>query len=121
MEPTRILVVDDDPAVRQMLTEYLSAHGYEVREAASGAAMRAELERAAPAVVLLDIGLPGMDGFEVAAALRREPGRKSMRVISMSGLSREGDVLRALESGVDQHLSKPVEMRFLLSLLGPHW
>jgi CheY-like chemotaxis protein len=80
-----------------------------------------QVRRWHPQVVLLDIGLPGMDGFEVAAALRREPGQGSMRVISMSGLSREDDFARALESGVDQHLSKPVELRFLQSLLGPRW
>ena len=63
MEAIRVLVVDDDAAVRRMLVDYLSSHGYEVREAASGAAMRSELERALPAVVLLDIGLPGDDDY----------------------------------------------------------
>ena len=70
MEATRVLVVDDDPSVRSMLVEYLTQHGYEVRAAASGAAMRAELERGAPAVVLLDIGLPGEDGLTLARYLR---------------------------------------------------
>jgi two-component system phosphate regulon response regulator OmpR len=70
METVRILVVDDDPAIRQMLSEYLGEHGYEVAVAASGAAMRAEIERARPAVVLLDVGLPGEDGLTLARFLR---------------------------------------------------
>ena len=70
-------------------------------------------------ILIVDDNPQAARAFELAAALRREPGQRSMRVISMSGASREGDFLRALESGVDQHLSKPLEMRFLRSLLGP--
>ena len=121
MNGKRILVVDDNVQAARALAVVLELWGHEVFIAHDGRDALEQVRRLHPQVVLLDIGLPEMDGFEVAAALRREPGRKSMRVISMSGLSREGDVLRALESGVDQHLSKPVEMRFLLSLLGPHW
>jgi DNA-binding response OmpR family regulator len=66
MQATRVLIVDDDPAVRRMLAEYLAEHGYEVAQAANGDAMRAELARALPAVVLLDIGLPGEDGLTLA-------------------------------------------------------
>ena len=119
MNAKRILVVDDNVQSARALAALLELWGHEVFIAHDGRAALEHVRRLHPQVVLLDIGLPGMDGFEVAAALRREPGQKSMRVISMSGLSREGDVLRALESGVDQHLSKPVEMRFLRSLLGP--
>jgi CheY-like chemotaxis protein len=117
----RVLVVDDNPEAARALATVLELWGHQVFIAHDGRAALEHVRRLHPDVVLLDIGLPGMDGFEVAAALRREPGQGSMRVISMSGVSREGDVLRALESGVDQHLSKPVEMRFLRSLLGPRW
>ena len=116
-----VLVVEDDAGVRDFLVSVLVQQGYRVVAAASGEEAAELLHGERAQLAVLDIGLPGMDGFEVAAALRREPGQKWVRVISMSGLSREGDLLRALESGVDQHLSKPVEMRFLRSLLGSRW
>jgi two-component system phosphate regulon response regulator OmpR len=114
MEPTRILVVDDDPAVRQMLTEYLSAHGYEVREAASGAAMRAELERAAPAVVLLDIGLPGEDGLSIARYLRE---RHDVGIIMVTGAGDVIDRVAGLEVGADDYIAKPFDPRELRARL----
>ena len=119
MSARRVLVVDDNPEAARALAALLELWGHQVFIAHDGRAALEQVRRLQPHVVLLDIGLPGMDGFEVAAQLRREPGQRSIRVISMSGLSREDDVLRALESGVDQHLSKPVETQFLRSLLGP--
>ncbi len=112
-------MVDDNPEAARALAVVLRLWGHEVFLAHDGRAALEQVRRLHPHVVLLDIGLPGMDGFEVAAALRREPGQESMRVITMSGMSREEDFLTALRSGVDQHLSKPVELRFLQSLLGP--
>ena len=114
-----MLVVDDNPEAARTLAALLQLWGHQVFVAHEGRAALEQVRRLHPHVVLLDIGLPGMDGFEVAAALRRELGQRSMRVISMSGMNRADDFLRALEAGIDQHLSKPVEMRFLRSLLGP--
>jgi CheY-like chemotaxis protein len=119
MSAKRILVVDDNLEAARALGALLALWGHEVflvrdcREALEHA------RRLHPDVVLLDIGLPGMDGFEVAAALRRESGQRGTRIISMSGLSREDDALRAVECGVELHLRKPVELSFLHSLLGP--
>ena len=67
---TRLLVVDDDPSVRALLRDYLEGHGFELGEAATGAQMRAELERELPDAVLLDIRLPGEDGLVLARYLR---------------------------------------------------
>jgi diguanylate cyclase (GGDEF)-like protein len=106
MGETRILVVDDDPAVRQMLAEYLSAHGYQVGQAASGAAMRAELERAVPAVVLLDIGLPGEDGLTLARYLRE---RHDVAIIMVTGAGDVVDRVAGLEVGADDYIAKPFD------------
>jgi two-component system OmpR family response regulator len=114
MEVTRVLVVDDDPAVRQMLTDYLSAHGYEVREAASGTAMRAELERALPAVVLLDIGLPGEDGLTLARYLRE---RHDVGIIMVTGAGDVVDRVAGLEVGADDYIAKPFDPRELRARL----
>jgi two-component system OmpR family response regulator len=114
VEVTRILVVDDDAAVRKMLAEYLSAHGYEVREASSGAAMRAELERGTPAVVLLDIGLPGEDGLSLARYLRE---RHDVGIIMVTGAGDVVDRVAGLEVGADDYIAKPFDPRELRARL----
>jgi len=114
MGATRVLVVDDDPAVRQMLVDYLSAHGYEVRQAASGEAMRAELARATPAVVLLDIGLPGEDGLTLARYLRE---RHDVGIIMVTGAGDVVDRVAGLEVGADDYIAKPFDPRELRARL----
>jgi len=114
MEATRVLVVDDDPSVRSMLVEYLTQHGYEVRAAASGAAMRAELERGAPAVVLLDIGLPGEDGLTLARYLRE---RHDVGIIMVTGAGDVVDRVAGLEVGADDYIAKPFDPRELRARL----
>ena len=114
MEATRVLVVDDDPSVRSMLVEYLTQHGYDVRAAASGAAMRAELERGAPAVVLLDIGLPGEDGLTLARYLRE---RHDVGIIMVTGAGDVVDRVAGLEVGADDYIAKPFDPRELRARL----
>jgi len=114
MAATRVLVVDDDPAIRQMLAEYLGQHGYEVALASSGAAMRAELERAAPAVVLLDIGLPGEDGLTLARYLRE---RHDLGIIMVTGAGDVVDRVAGLEVGADDYIAKPFDPRELRARL----
>ena len=114
MAATRVLVVDDDPAIRQMLAEYLGQHGYEVALAASGSAMRAELERAAPAVVLLDIGLPGEDGLTLARYLRE---RHELGIIMVTGAGEVIDRVAGLEVGADDYIAKPFDPRELRARL----
>jgi two-component system phosphate regulon response regulator OmpR len=114
METTRVLVVDDDPSVRSMLVEYLTQHGYEVRAAASGAAMRTELERGAPAVVLLDIGLPGEDGLTLARYLRE---RHDVGIIMVTGAGDVVDRVAGLEVGADDYIAKPFDPRELRARL----
>lgn len=114
MAATRVLVVDDDPAIRKMLAEYLGAHGYDVALAASGVAMRAELERAAPAVVLLDIGLPGEDGLTLARYLRE---RHQVGIIMVTGAGDVVDRVAGLEVGADDYIAKPFDPRELRARL----
>ena len=114
MAATRVLVVDDDPAIRQMLAEYLGQHGYDVALASSGPAMRAELERAAPAVVLLDIGLPGEDGLTLARYLRE---RHNVGIIMVTGAGDVVDRVAGLEVGADDYIAKPFDPRELRARL----
>jgi two-component system OmpR family response regulator len=110
MEAVRVLVVDDDPAIREMLSEYLGEHGYDVAVAASGVAMRAELERARPAVVLLDIGLPGEDGLTLARFLRE---RYELGILRVTGADAGGARVAGLEGGADDYIAKPFDPREL--------
>jgi two-component system, OmpR family, response regulator len=114
MAATRVLVVDDDPAIRNLLAEYLGAHGYEVALAASGVAMRAEMERASPAVVLLDIGLPGEDGLTLARYLRE---RHQVGIIMVTGAGDVVDRVAGLEVGADDYIAKPFDPRELRARL----
>jgi two-component system phosphate regulon response regulator OmpR len=111
---TRILVVDDDPAVREMLSDYLSTHGYEVALAAGGEEMRAEIARALPALVLLDIGLPGEDGLTLARFVRE---RYDIGIIMVTGAGEVIDRVAGLEVGADDYIAKPFDPRELRARL----
>jgi two-component system phosphate regulon response regulator OmpR len=104
----RVLVVDDDPEICNLLAEYLSTHGYEVALADCGEAMRAEIERAAPAVVLLDIGLPDEDGLSLARFLRE---RYQVGIIMITGADEVVDRVVGLEVGADDYITKPFDLR----------
>ncbi len=114
MASGRVLIVDDDPAVRDMLTEYLASHGYEVSQADGGAAMRAALERAVPDVVLLDIGLPGEDGLTLARYLRE---RYDLAIVMVTGAGEVVDRIVGLEMGADDYIAKPFDPRELRARL----
>jgi DNA-binding response OmpR family regulator len=114
MAAARILLVDDDPSITTLLFEYLTEHGYEVAKASSGAAMRAELERAVPDVVLLDIGLPGEDGLTLARYLRE---RYRVGIIMVTGAGDVVDRVAGLEVGADDYIAKPFDPRELRARL----
>jgi two-component system OmpR family response regulator len=114
MSAVKVLVVDDDPAITAMLAEYLSEHGYEVAKAASGATMRAALERTVPDVVLLDVGLPGEDGLTLARYLRE---RYTLGIIMVTGAGDVVDRVAGLEVGADDYIAKPFDPRELRARL----
>ena len=109
-----ILVVDDDPDIRDILSDYLSDHGYQVHEADSGPAMRELLARIQPKVVLLDIGLPGEDGLTLARYLREH---HDLGIIMVSGAGETIDRIVGLEIGADDYVSKPFDPRELKARL----
>ncbi len=110
----RVLVVDDDDSLSQMLREYLGSHGYEVSAAASGTAMRAEIERSLPDVVLLDLQLPGEDGLTLARYLRE---RYDVGIIMVTGAAETVDRVIGLEIGADDYIGKPFDPRELRARL----
>jgi CheY-like chemotaxis protein len=111
----RVLVIDDNADIRQMSQMLLESHGFLVGTAADGLSGLTAIELEKPDVALIDIGLPQMDGYEVA---RRARQRKSEAfLIAITGYGREEDRRLAIEAGFDEHLTKPVKFDQLWSLL----
>ncbi|MFL5410270.1 MAG: ATP-binding protein [Myxococcales bacterium] len=104
----RILLIEDNDDAREMLREWLVLDGHEVQDARDGASGLALAERVAPEVALIDIGLPDMDGYEVARRLR-SARNGSISLIALTGYGQAEDRRRAIEAGFDVHLTKPVE------------
>ncbi|TQF67133.1 response regulator [Rhodococcus spelaei] len=111
---TRVLVIDDEPQILRALRINLSVRGYEVTTAANGAAaLRAAAERH-PEVIVLDLGLPDMDGIEVLAGLR---GWSTAPVIVLSARTDSADKVAALDAGADDYVTKPFGMDEFLARL----
>ncbi len=106
----RILIVEDDASVRDVLAEYLGAHGYEVVQADRGTAMREAVEKSLPDIVLLDVNLPGEDGLSLARFLRE---RFDVGIIMVTGAADVADRVAGLEVGADDYVTKPFELREL--------
>lgn len=111
--PLRVLVVDDEPPIRRFLRTSLSAEGYQVTEAEDGKSALAILKRNAMDLLVLDLGLPGMDGFEVIRALREM--RSTIPIIVLSVRTDEEGKVRALDMGADDYVTKPFGMDELLA------
>jgi len=108
----RILVVDDDPGVRDVLSEFLRSHGYAVETAGDGKTMDAALGRFAPDLVVLDLMMPGEDGLSICKRLSAANGPA---VIMLSAMGEETDRIVGLELGADDYLPKPCSPRELLA------
>jgi len=111
---TRILVVDDEPQIRKALSVNLTARGYEVDLAESGEEALARAASNPPDLVLLDIGLPGIDGVAVVEGLR---GWTTVPIIMLSVRDSEADKVRALDAGADDYVTKPFGMNEVLARL----
>ncbi|HEX8200300.1 MAG TPA: ATP-binding protein, partial [Isosphaeraceae bacterium] len=114
--PRRVLVVDDQVDAARSLARLLKGWGHEVHVAHDGPSALDAVEAQGPEVVLLDVGLPGMDGHEVARRLRGRPG-DGLRLVALTGYGQEEDRLRSQAAGFDDHLVKPVDPDDLKVLL----
>lgn len=112
-----VLVVDDNKDAADALAALLCAQGYDASAAYSGAAAIAQADKVRPDVVLLDIGMPGTSGFDVARALRDYRRAPKPVIVAVTGAAEPSDRLAARMAGFDHYLVKPVEMRALAALL----
>jgi CheY-like chemotaxis protein len=114
---TRILVVDDLAASAETLMTLLEMEGFEVKVAHEGQAALALAREFRPEVVLLDIGLPGMNGFEVAHGLRNQPESRDALLIALTGYGEAESRTRSAQAGFDFHMVKPADVNLLLTML----
>jgi CheY-like chemotaxis protein/two-component sensor histidine kinase len=113
----RILVADDNADAAALLADLLGQHGHTVAVAGNGHAALEAAARMQPDLALLDIGMPGLNGHEVARRLRADPATQATRLVALSGWGTEGDRIRSLDAGFDVHLTKPVELQALLDIV----
>jgi two-component system CheB/CheR fusion protein len=119
----RILVVDDNPDAAETLALLLQFGGHDVRTAHEGESALETAYAFRPQVIVLDIGLPKMDGYEVARRLRQDPEMKKLFLVALTGYGQDEDRQRSKDAGFDHHLVKPVdpaELQSVLTAIGPH-
>ena len=115
---SRILVVDDNHDTADSLAQLLRLRGHDVRVAFSGIDAVDACRENPPDVVLLDIGLPGLNGYEAARRIRELPGGTDLRLVAITGWGQEEDRQRSRAAGFDHHLVKPVSLTAVEQLLG---
>jgi CheY-like chemotaxis protein len=113
----RVLVVEDNLDQVHTLSMLMKLEGHDVEFAINGYAAIDIAESFQPDVVLLDLGLPGLDGFEVCKRMRRHAGLERVRIIAVTGYGTEADKERARAAGCEHHLTKPYDLKQLLSLV----
>jgi CheY-like chemotaxis protein len=104
----KVLIAEDNPVNRELLRELLELRGYTVLEACDGQEALRLIEQTQPELMLLDIGMPGMDGFAVVRRIRENPRLAQLPVVAVTAYAMRGDQERVLNSGFDGYLSKPI-------------
>ena len=116
-KPT-VLLIEDNEDGREMMATMLGAYGYSVQQAADGVQGVQMAHAGSPDVALVDIGLPGIDGYEVARRLRSDAATRHIKLIALTGYGLAEDQRRVLAAGFDMHLVKPVDINHLLEAIG---
>jgi len=115
--PKKILVIEDNEQNRILMRQILKYHGYEVLEAADGAAGLAMAREHMPDLILLDLQMPVMGGFTVIRELRKTPELSKLKVIAVTSFAMKGDREKALEAGFDEYVTKPIDTRKFVELV----
>ena len=105
--PKRILVVEDDPDHRRIVTKVLTREGYDVIEAATGAAAVAAAGEARPDLIIMDLALPGLDGWEASRRIKAAPDSADIPIVALTAFAMRGDEERARAAGCDAYVPKP--------------
>jgi CheY-like chemotaxis protein len=113
----RVVIIEDQDDARFMLRSLLEMEGYEVHDAENGINGLALIQRIHPDVALIDIGLPGIDGYELARRLRASQGENHTYLVALTGYGQSTDVNAAREAGFDHHIVKPINLKKLSRIL----
>jgi two-component system alkaline phosphatase synthesis response regulator PhoP len=113
----KILAVDDEPHIRRLVQVNLERHGYDVVTAADGKDALEKVASEKPDLVVLDVMMPYMDGFEVLQTLRKNPETRELPVIMLTAKAQDADVFRGWQSGADLYLTKPFNPMELISFV----
>jgi two-component system cell cycle response regulator DivK len=116
----RILVVEDHEDNRQMLRDLLTSSGFEMMEAVTGTDGVLMAKAQQPDLILMDIQLPGIDGYEAARQIKAEPALKSVPIIAVTSYALSGDATKALAAGCAAYVTKPYSPRALLAMIREH-
>ena len=111
----RVLIVEDDPVIQMLVGEVLRGAAYDVRTANDGAAGWTQMQTDPPELVVLDVMMPEMDGYEVLEHMRAEPATAQIPVLLMTALDSVGDVARGFELGANDYIHKPFNNEDLLA------
>jgi CheY-like chemotaxis protein len=114
---TRVLVVDDNRDAADMLVSLFRSHGYAASSVYSGHDALREATQFVPDAIVMDLAMPGLDGYEAARRLRQSPGGRSYVMVALTGWGQEGTRRKALEAGFDFHAVKPVDIEVLKSYI----
>ena len=111
----RILAVDDEADVLMILRTALQSEGYEIKTASNGEDAVAAAQESPPDLIILDVMMPGMDGFDVLAELKKDEATSTIPVIMLTGVSDRKKIQEALDTGIDYYIIKPFEFEDLIS------
>jgi CheY-like chemotaxis protein len=118
--PTRILVVDDNPANLRLLRMLLTGEAYDVRTAGDAVEALAVIREFGPRLILMDLQMPGIDGFELTRRLKAEEATRGIVIVALTAYAMKGDEERARAAGCDGYVSKPIDTRALPGLIARH-
>jgi len=115
--PLQVLLIDDDPVLLQTLTDALDLYGFQTLTAASGAEGLEQVIAHEPACVVVDIRMPGINGYQVVRALRGDPSTAAIPIVILSALAQEHEQLAGMLTGADAYLLKPVGISELVTVI----
>ena len=113
----KVLVVDDEPNVLRSLVQYLTIEDFEVETASNGIEALEKVDSFSPELILLDVMMPGMDGFEVLDKVKEKPGHKDTPIIMLTAKDQSSDVLKGYQSGATSYLVKPFNLDELVETI----
>jgi CheY-like chemotaxis protein len=111
MSNERILVVDDNPTNLKLVSDLLGWSGYQISNAMDAERALEVIRQTTPDLILMDIGLPGMDGLTLTRKLKADDTTKHIRIIALTAFAMKGDEQKALDAGCDGYISKPIDTR----------